>query len=250
MAMEQVFIVEEQQLKLTDEQKKHKELMLNILQEVQDRPMVLKGGTALMLAHGLDRFSEDIDLDANKGFSLEAAIKKGCARAGVNLNSLEIAKDTGTTKRYYVDYDSEFGARRLKIESSMREHIDFSEVEKIHGVQVYSVSALIEQKIRATQGRDKIRDLYDLNFLLRHHSDKFTAHHLNDLKELGDPLHITEKYKANYGKDKLLSHLSLDDLALGMSSAIEQLQRRHQKATELPMATLKKSPSKKNGFSR
>ena len=227
--MEQVFIVEEQQLTLTEEQKKHKELMLSILQEVQDRPMVLKGGTALMLAHGLDRFSEDIDLDAKKGFSLEAAIKKGCARSGVNINALQIAKDTETTKRYFVDYDSEFGARRLKIESSMRENIKFSEVEKINGVQVYSVGALIEQKIRATQGRDKIRDLYDLNFLLRNHSDKFTADHLGGLKEFCDPEHVKEKYKANYGKDKLLSHLSLDDLALNMSSKIELLQKTHQK---------------------
>ena len=32
--------------------------------------MVLKGGTALMLAYGLDRYSEDIDYDSNTRIDL------------------------------------------------------------------------------------------------------------------------------------------------------------------------------------
>jgi len=44
----------------------HKDFMKHILQEINRRelPTYLKGGTALLLCHGLNRFSEDIDLNS------------------------------------------------------------------------------------------------------------------------------------------------------------------------------------------
>ena len=48
----------------------HVEIMRAVAKDIQDLPMVLKGGTALLLCYGLDRFSEDLDFDAPKKFSL------------------------------------------------------------------------------------------------------------------------------------------------------------------------------------
>ncbi len=50
-------------LELTPSQQKHVELMAAIARNVADTEMALKGGTALLLAYGLDRFSEDLDFD-------------------------------------------------------------------------------------------------------------------------------------------------------------------------------------------
>ncbi len=45
-----------------------KEILLTI--NSKNYPTYLKGGTALLLCYGLDRFSEDIDLDSEKSFNL------------------------------------------------------------------------------------------------------------------------------------------------------------------------------------
>jgi predicted nucleotidyltransferase component of viral defense system len=42
----------------------HERLMRAIVESVNDTPLVLKGGTVLLLAYGLDRFSEDLDFDS------------------------------------------------------------------------------------------------------------------------------------------------------------------------------------------
>jgi predicted nucleotidyltransferase component of viral defense system len=50
-------------LNLSPERRLHVEIMRAIARELHDLPMVLKGGTALLLCYGLDRFSEDLDFD-------------------------------------------------------------------------------------------------------------------------------------------------------------------------------------------
>jgi predicted nucleotidyltransferase component of viral defense system len=52
----------------------HEQLMKSILKGIDDTPLVLKGGTALLLAYGLDRFSEDLDFDAPHKLNLNYQI--------------------------------------------------------------------------------------------------------------------------------------------------------------------------------
>lgn len=49
-------------------QMRHIEIMRNFLTELNKETdtFILKGGTSLLLAYGLDRFSENIDLDGEK----------------------------------------------------------------------------------------------------------------------------------------------------------------------------------------
>ena len=59
----------------TPAQKQHMRVMQAIARNVINTPMVLKGGTALLLCYGLDRFSEDLDFDCEKRINLETRIK-------------------------------------------------------------------------------------------------------------------------------------------------------------------------------
>lgn len=51
---------------ITERDKHHEKLMVSILKNLTDTPLVLKGGTALYLGYGLNRFSEDLDFDSSK----------------------------------------------------------------------------------------------------------------------------------------------------------------------------------------
>jgi predicted nucleotidyltransferase component of viral defense system len=62
-------------LGLTATQAAHVRIMRVVVSALQDTPMVLKGGTALLLCYGLDRFSEDLDFDAPKKLNLESRLE-------------------------------------------------------------------------------------------------------------------------------------------------------------------------------
>ena len=149
---------------------KHKEAitsMLSIINSDSDE-YVLKGGTALMTCYGLDRFSEDIDLDSSDRDSLKY-VQKYCQKNGATYR---VAKDTETTTRYFIHYG---GKKPLKIEISHRNKvIDKSLVKKINGITVYDIDAICAQKASAYKDRDKIRDLYDLGFIGKNYFNKLS----------------------------------------------------------------------------
>ena len=120
----------------------------------QTDQFVLKGGTALSLCYGLDRFSEDIDLDGRKQ-DIKEIVKRFCVNHGVNFR---VAKDTETVKRCIIDYGND--VHPLKIEVSYRnKNLGLEEASKdwtqIHGIKVYGIDALARMKAMAYQGRDK-----------------------------------------------------------------------------------------------
>jgi predicted nucleotidyltransferase component of viral defense system len=114
---------------LNDLQIQRKRLMEAISKEItQNEPeVVLKGGTALLLAYKLDRFSEDMDFDVPRGGNtdFEKHIRKAAKSICFDDIDINIKKDTDTTKRFMLHY----GAYRdndptkdypLKIEVSLR----------------------------------------------------------------------------------------------------------------------------------
>lgn len=243
--------MENAKLELTDAQQEHVKFMNLILRELQDRPMILKGGTALMLGYGLDRFSEDIDLDAKKSFSLESSIKKACDRsADFKLLDIKIRKDTETVKRYMVGYECKTGIERLKIESSLRDNANTDNAKIVNGIRIYDVNTLIDLKLDAAFGRSKARDLYDLNFLVNTQGQAFTDKQINRLEALGDANTLYSKYQADYEIDKLLSHKPLEALVLGVEQGVLQLKKNdsliNKPISDRPKAQY--SPTHKKGF--
>jgi predicted nucleotidyltransferase component of viral defense system len=133
--------------------------------------LVLKGGTALMLCYNLPRFSSDLDYDgANTDIHIEDAIKKGAAVSGRKAHMIILKKNTDTVKRYMVHY-KEWENEPLKIEISFRnrDNIGRNDFTNVHGIRVYTIANLIEQKFNTFCDRYKARDMYDVAFLLEHY---------------------------------------------------------------------------------
>ncbi len=130
---------------------------------------ILKGGTALLMCYGLDRFSEDIDLDGMER-NIQDYVHTFCGERGYTYR---VAKDTDTVKRYMVNYGAP--GRPLKIEVSYRRReISADEIAVINGVRVYILDTLCIMKANAYTGRDAIRDLYDLAFICNNHMENLT----------------------------------------------------------------------------
>jgi predicted nucleotidyltransferase component of viral defense system len=139
---------------------------------------ILKGGTALAQCYNLDRFSEDIDLDAEKE-NIISHVKKFCNKYGYEYR---IAKDTVTVKRCFINYGDQ--EKPLKIEVSYRnQHIADADIRTINGITVYSIDRLAQMKASAYNARDKIRDLYDVAFITNTYFDKLQQGTMNTISD-------------------------------------------------------------------
>jgi predicted nucleotidyltransferase component of viral defense system len=202
-------------------------LMKKILPLFGDK-FVLKGGTSLMLYYGLNRYSEDIDLDAID----EMDITKYLKNPGYETWNIRIAKDTPTVFRVMLDYGakSDLGNYPLKIEVSSRNrnflNKNLFEINKINGVKVYNIKEIINMKVSTFAQRDKIRDLYDLGFLLKKYPQYFNEDKLKLIME-----NMQYKGLENLSlllKDEFKNHdlnvdLSTDDYVLNMYLKCEKL---------------------------
>ncbi|GAA7059861.1 hypothetical protein HpCHN102_00750 [Helicobacter pylori] len=86
---------------LSEQETYHEKLMRVIVKNLVDTPMVLKGGTALYLGYGLNRFSENLDFDCCKKINLLSKVKSTIPN-GIILNDIHIKKDTDSVGRYMV----------------------------------------------------------------------------------------------------------------------------------------------------
>ena len=147
-------------------QRKHKQVMKEFLLRLNEtsNDFVLNGGTALMFCYGLTRFSENIYFDCC-GKKLKDFVKNFCDERNYNYR---IAKDTAIVNRFMINYGD--ASHPLKIEISYRnKNICTENLQKINGILVYSIDKLCQLKLNAYQGRDKIRDLFDICFICNKH---------------------------------------------------------------------------------
>ncbi|MGC9143984.1 nucleotidyl transferase AbiEii/AbiGii toxin family protein [Hydrogenobaculum sp.] len=130
-----------------------------IIKRLSDKPLIFKGGSALMFFYGLDRFSEDLDFDASYSVNTESLEK--ILRF---LGNVTVKKDTDTTKRFMINLDNE---TNLKIEISLRGYEPIAETIKItNNLMVYNIDDIAIQKLEAFNNRIVARDLYDIGFIL------------------------------------------------------------------------------------
>ena len=150
---------------------------LKYLNSISDE-YILKGGTALLTCYNLDRFSEDIDLDSNNKNKIKKIVDTYCSKKNYNYR---IAKDTDTTKRFFINYGNII--HPLKVEVSFRSLILNSDCNKINGIQVYSINKLMNLKLNAYNTRDTIRDLYDITFIAKNYWHSLTPEIKSNLNE-------------------------------------------------------------------
>ncbi|MBQ1288684.1 MAG: nucleotidyl transferase AbiEii/AbiGii toxin family protein [Erysipelotrichaceae bacterium] len=165
---------------------KHREVIEDFLRFLnsQSQDYVLKGGTALMLCYKLDRFSEDVDLDG-RNYGIEQFINSFCEEKGFTYR---VAKDTAIVKRFFIHYGS---LKPLKIEISYRQmNLDKeSRTTQINGIKVYNIDEMMNLKLGAYNGRDRIRDLYDIVFIYKNYKESLSENTIlslaNSLSEKG-----------------------------------------------------------------
>ncbi len=157
------------------------DIIIRELYAIFDRA-VLHGGTSIWRCYGGNRFSEDIDVyipdDKKRIDSLFENLKK---------NGFVLYKKKVTQKSLYSSM--ELNRTIVRFEALFKKPIpkgELKEYETSNGnlITVYTLAPeeLIKEKIGAYLNRLKIRDLYDIFFLLRHVKDKGEIS--KDLKEL------------------------------------------------------------------
>lgn len=194
---------------------------------------ILKGGTALSLYYGLNRYSEDLDFDSksnSKNFINALKIHKDFKQWKISIR-----KDTEAVFRAMIDYgaESHLGAYPLKIEISSRNKFflqnDLLKYSNKNGVNVYDIDELIKMKVIAFGGRDKIRDFYDLGFLLQKYPQYFSKESLLSIYEKISYAGVEELnllLNDEIAKHKLVSNGEIDvkHYAQNMLKFIEELQ--------------------------
>ncbi|GAB1825336.1 nucleotidyl transferase AbiEii/AbiGii toxin family protein [Turicimonas sp. TL08] len=199
---------------MKDGKELHEKIMISylLLLNKQTDQFILKGGTALSRCYGLDRFSEDIDLDGHKQ-DIKELTRRFCDRFGFTMR---VAKDTSTVKRCLIDYGGL--EKPLKIEVSYRnQQISEQDWQIVGGIKVYSIDALARMKANAYNGRDKIRDLYDLSFICNNYFDKLSHGTKNTIRDVLSYKGIEQfDYLVATQKDPLIDKNKLADSFLTM----------------------------------
>ncbi|GHQ22361.1 nucleotidyl transferase AbiEii/AbiGii toxin family protein [Helicobacter pylori] len=198
---------------LSEQEIYHEKLMRAIVKNLVDTPMVLKGGTALYLGYGLNRFSEDLDFDCCKKINLLSKVKSAIPN-GIILNDIHIKKDTDSVGRYMVRYAAKDNKEEqtLKLEVFYRDAPKESEVNVIDGMRIAKVKRIIDNKLCACfdgeHTRTKARDLFDLHFLAKHYEEHFSLDLATRLKEFSkDPDKLVSDYLEDKNDDILVNKI-------------------------------------------
>ncbi len=205
------------------QQIEHEMVMKTICQSFQKKalPMILKGGTALKLCYGLDRFSEDLDFDSVKQLNLEHSINEIFTHIGKNQSKfrnpdITLTKKTDTVRRYRVVYADNIN---LKIETSLRGTPDDNDITELHGILTYKISVLIKQKLSALQGRTTARDLHDIIYLYRAYYNGFNDEQKMTIIDLYNTQStVLDRFNSAYDEDSVLT---TKDLLLDLMNLVE-----------------------------
>ena len=207
-------------LDFSPERRLHVDIMRTISRDLSDLPMVLKGGTALLLCYGLNRFSEDLDFDSPRKFNIAGRIERILSQKS-SAHELKIVKDTETVQRIKSHYQGVTGDRLLKIETSFRTPPDESRVTVIDGIRTYTIEALIEQKTDALTHRTAARDLFDVAFLAKTYISEFSPEIKTRLTSLIQDIDALEhRFEDAFEEDEILATEDLSSLILQLSDSL------------------------------
>ena len=154
---------------------KHRYYMMQVLLAIfRDTELssllAFKGGTSLMLFHGLKRFSTDLD------FNLLDASKTDFVFHRLHNLLLQFGTIDDEANKFYgpiivLDYGK--GERMLKVEVSNREYPNHYEIRSLLGtdIRVMTMPDMFAHKLCALGERITPRDIYDVWFFLQKHTE-------------------------------------------------------------------------------
>ncbi|MEW6528332.1 MAG: nucleotidyl transferase AbiEii/AbiGii toxin family protein [Candidatus Micrarchaeota archaeon] len=193
----------------TWQQEKHY-IQFFIFVTLSEYPLVFKGGTYLWFFHGLDRFSEDVDLMAIGDLpnDLDTKVSEGLRLFGVE-NILKRINNSDCNFSFRVSAKgplntSDIDLCHIYVEISKRENLvadslsvklNFDAYEAptkiINGMSINEVAA---EKIRAIMKRKKPRDVYDLFFLIKNKGIKFNIELINKKLKYYDEIFSEQEF--------------------------------------------------------
>lgn len=154
---------------------KHRYYMMQVLLAIFRHPELsrllgFKGGTSLMLFHGLTRFSTDLD------FNLLDASKTEFVYQELHNLLLKFGTIDDEAMKFYgpilvLNYGK--GERMLKIEVSNRDYPNHYELRSLLGtdIRVMTMPDMFAHKLCALGERITPRDIYDVWFFLQNRTD-------------------------------------------------------------------------------
>ncbi|MBO3725110.1 nucleotidyl transferase AbiEii/AbiGii toxin family protein [Actinomyces bowdenii] len=203
--------------------------MRHIAQEVTTRAgdaFVLKGGTALLLAYGLPRFSTDLDFDGRRtSIDLSEALQAGSQAAGEHVRNLRTAKDTWAVRRHVLHYRDD-AMKPLKVEVSYRQaqQIKQADLTTIDGICTYRLEKLASLKVDALVNRTKARDIFDTSYLLATYPEAITDTDLQRIDQLIDIIGLND-LEATMLDDDILNSFDLTAIAVQLVDNTLRLKR-------------------------
>ncbi len=176
---------------------------------------VLHGGTSIWRCYQGNRFSEDIDVYLAKDLKKVGFFFKLLEKKGFIVEKRKVGDHSIFSKIRWNNALVRFEVIFKKVHASLKEY------ERIEGnfLTIYTLTPeeLIQEKTAAYRGRLKIRDLYDIFFLLRYVQDS------SKVKEVLSDLLMNFKSPVD-GKD--LRVLILEGIIPSVEKMIEYIKRR------------------------
>lgn len=224
-------------MELTIKQKIHIALMYKIVKEISNIPLILKGGTGLLLGYGLNRFSEDLDFDSAKKFNLESKLKN-IKLSNYKILDINHKKDNSTTSdKYFIVYeynkDNDNLTENLKIDISYRAIYNDIKYNIINGIKIQDLKSIFTTKIgigldgeNVNKIRYKFRDLFDINFIVNNYPNIITNDNLIRIYNcINNPEKIISDFNLDFKKDKHFNIYPtlLEDTCLELCYAVENL---------------------------
>lgn len=193
----------------------HQEVMMTVLKGLQNTPLVLKGGTALLFCYKLDRHSEDLDFDCPIKLNLKSKILNSLKQTKIVAVNLKVIKETPTTSRYKLLYKNGNAEGSLKIE--IKNYKEIGHKVAVNGINTYPISELFNMKLNAANldtGRAQVRDLYDLGHILKEYKNDLNSGQLEQANIFNKNLQKNlGTFSASHQEDKILKNTPLKGIA-------------------------------------
>lgn len=159
-------------------------LTLHAIARILPDKLVFKGGTSLMICHGLPRFSEDLDFTATTTINIQQTIQQiqeFLTQQDITIHTTH-QETTPVSESFMIRYQgplyngTQQTTSKVEIDISTRETIQqqttttrilhpYKDTPTFY-LQTMNTQEILAEKIRAILTRNKARDLYDTEYLI------------------------------------------------------------------------------------
>ena len=198
-----------------------------------------KGGTALSLGYGLNRFSDDLDFTAESSIALELLQKiiiNDLRLMGINSKIDKIKEyPMGISLRIGAQgplFEREIQRNFIEIDISYREQLILPAInytlEPIYtdllpfSIKLMDKAEIATEKIRAILTRNRARDIFDLDFLIRHNVS-FNVDQINSKLAFYDKEWDFQEFSTNLSNKENLWDTELKSIIIGQLPNFESV---------------------------